>query len=137
MTLGQIHCTQLGLSRCWLLDWQEQYLFQLQTQLVHTCSCGVFAAFVTNHVLPCSWVESGTEISPFYDSLLAKLMVHAPTRKAAVAKMKQALAGEEDRHLLKGRRTCSCLLPLSTTHCKNCWFKRTNRQATTMPRPWA
>jgi urea carboxylase len=40
-----------------------------------------------------SWVEAGTEISPFYDSLLAKLMVHAPTRELAVKKMKQALAG--------------------------------------------
>lgn len=40
-----------------------------------------------------SWVEAGTEISPFYDSLLAKLMVHAPTRELAVKKLKQALAG--------------------------------------------
>jgi urea carboxylase len=41
-----------------------------------------------------SWVEAGTEISPFYDSLLAKLMVFAPTRDLAVAKMKEAIAGE-------------------------------------------
>jgi urea carboxylase len=40
-----------------------------------------------------SWVESGTEISPYYDSLLGKLMVHAPTRELAVAKIQQALAG--------------------------------------------
>lgn len=40
-----------------------------------------------------SWVEAGTEISPFYDSLLAKLMVFAPTRDLAVKKMKAALAG--------------------------------------------
>lgn len=42
-----------------------------------------------------SWVESGTEISPYYDSLLGKLMVHAPTREAAVAKIQEALAGRE------------------------------------------
>jgi acetyl/propionyl-CoA carboxylase alpha subunit len=38
-------------------------------------------------------VESGTEISPYYDSLLGKLMVYAPTREMAVAKIQQALAG--------------------------------------------
>lgn len=41
-----------------------------------------------------SWVESGTEISPFYDSLLGKLMVYAPTREIAVAKIQEALDGE-------------------------------------------
>lgn len=41
-----------------------------------------------------SWVESGTEISPFYDSLLGKLMVYAPTREIAVAKLQEALDGE-------------------------------------------
>lgn len=40
-----------------------------------------------------SWIEAGTEISPYYDSLLAKLMVFAPTRELAVKKLKQALAG--------------------------------------------
>jgi acetyl/propionyl-CoA carboxylase alpha subunit len=38
-------------------------------------------------------VQSGTEISPYYDSLLGKLMMHAPTRELAVAKIQQALAG--------------------------------------------
>lgn len=41
-----------------------------------------------------TWVEAGTEISPFYDSLLAKLMVFAPTRELAVKKIKEALAGD-------------------------------------------
>lgn len=27
-----------------------------------------------------TWVETGTEVSPHYDSMLAKLMVYAPTR---------------------------------------------------------
>lgn len=27
-----------------------------------------------------TWVETGTEISPYYDSMLGKLMVWAPTR---------------------------------------------------------
>ncbi|GIL54638.1 hypothetical protein Vafri_10369 [Volvox africanus] len=42
-----------------------------------------------------SWVETGTEVSPHYDSLLAKLMVWAPTRQEAVAKMVQALGKTE------------------------------------------
>lgn len=42
-----------------------------------------------------TWVETGTEVSPHYDSLLAKLMVWAPTREEAVAKMAEALAKTE------------------------------------------
>jgi len=39
-----------------------------------------------------TWVETGTEISPFYDSLIGKLMVHGRDRKDATAKMLRALA---------------------------------------------
>ncbi|GLC49765.1 hypothetical protein PLESTB_000289100 [Pleodorina starrii] len=42
-----------------------------------------------------SWVETGTEVSPHYDSLMAKLMVWAPTREEAVAKMARALERTE------------------------------------------
>lgn len=38
-----------------------------------------------------SWVETGTEVSPHYDSLLAKLMVWAPTREEAIETMATAL----------------------------------------------
>jgi urea carboxylase len=37
------------------------------------------------------WIVPGTEVSPFYDPLLAKVMVHAPDRAAAVSKLEQAL----------------------------------------------
>ena len=37
-------------------------------------------------------VERGTEVPAYYDPLIAKLMVHAPTRAAAVAAMQEALA---------------------------------------------
>ena len=40
-----------------------------------------------------TWVESGTEVTPFYDSLLGKLMVHGADRPDAVAKMVKALKG--------------------------------------------
>jgi len=36
-------------------------------------------------------VETGGEVSPFYDSMLAKLIVHAPSRAQAIAQMRQAL----------------------------------------------
>ncbi len=38
------------------------------------------------------WIEAGTQVSPFYDPLLAKLMVHAPTRAQALSKLDEALA---------------------------------------------
>ena len=37
-------------------------------------------------------VREGDVISPYYDSMIAKLIVHAPTRKQALAKMDKALA---------------------------------------------
>ena len=37
-------------------------------------------------------VREGDAISPFYDSMIAKLIVHAPTREQALAKLDQALA---------------------------------------------
>ena len=39
-----------------------------------------------------TWIETGTEVTPFYDSLLAKLMVFGANRKEAVAKLQAALA---------------------------------------------
>ena len=38
-------------------------------------------------------VYEGGEISMFYDSMIAKLIVHGPTRDAAIAKMRDALNG--------------------------------------------
>lgn len=41
------------------------------------------------------WIDAGTEVSPFYDPLLAKVMVHASDRSAAITKLRDAL--EETR----------------------------------------
>jgi urea carboxylase len=38
------------------------------------------------------WIETGTEVPAFYDPLLAKIIVHAPTRERALAELKIALA---------------------------------------------
>jgi urea carboxylase len=39
-----------------------------------------------------TWVQPGTDVTPFYDPLLAKIIVHAPTRAAAVDAMQDALS---------------------------------------------
>jgi acetyl-CoA carboxylase biotin carboxylase subunit len=36
-------------------------------------------------------IEAGSEVSLYYDPMLAKLIVHAPTRDAAIARMRRAL----------------------------------------------
>jgi acetyl-CoA carboxylase biotin carboxylase subunit len=38
-----------------------------------------------------TFVYSGYQVTPFYDSLIAKLIVHARTRELAIARMKRAL----------------------------------------------
>ena len=40
-----------------------------------------------------TWVETGTTVLPFFDSLLAKLMVHGSSRQEAVAKLQEAVSG--------------------------------------------
>ncbi|MGE3772644.1 MAG: urea carboxylase [Gammaproteobacteria bacterium] len=55
------------------------------------------AGLLTEVVLPAetrcdTWVAAGVEVSPFYDPLLAKIVVHADTRDAALAKLETALA---------------------------------------------
>jgi urea carboxylase len=39
------------------------------------------------------WIETGTEVTPFYDPMLAKLIVSAEDRPAAIEKLKAALSG--------------------------------------------
>jgi urea carboxylase len=39
-----------------------------------------------------TWVECGTEVTPFYDPLLAKIIVHGQTRTAALEQLRGALA---------------------------------------------
>ena len=38
-----------------------------------------------------TWVQTGTEVTHNYDSLLAKVMVHKPTRTEAIAAMSEAI----------------------------------------------
>jgi 3-methylcrotonyl-CoA carboxylase alpha subunit len=42
-----------------------------------------------------SGVEEGSKVTPFYDPMIAKLIVHAPTRKIAAAKLAKASAEVE------------------------------------------
>ena len=39
-----------------------------------------------------TWVEPGSEIPPYYDPMIAKIIVRAPDRAAALVKLQQALA---------------------------------------------
>jgi len=47
--------------------------------------------FATNARID-TWVETGSEVSPFYDPLVAKILVHAKDRASAVSDMRSALA---------------------------------------------
>jgi urea carboxylase len=39
-----------------------------------------------------TWVESGSEVTPYYDPMLAKIIVHGEDRKAALGRLRAALA---------------------------------------------
>ena len=57
-----------------------------------------------------SWVEPGTEVTPYYDPMLAKLIVRGPNRSAALAALQSALAetrlGGIETNLDYLRRVC-------------------------------
>lgn len=56
-------------------------------------SCGLLTEVKMDSAARCeTWVESGSEVSPYYDPMLAKIIVHENDRKAALAKMQQVLA---------------------------------------------
>lgn len=42
-----------------------------------------------------AWVNTGTEVSAYYDPMVAKLIVHADTRDAALVKLQQVLAATQ------------------------------------------
>ncbi|MDO9382659.1 MAG: urea carboxylase [Hyphomicrobiaceae bacterium] len=42
-----------------------------------------------------TWVESGAEVSPYYDPMIAKLIVTAPSREDALVKLQTSLAATE------------------------------------------
>ena len=48
-----------------------------------------------------SFVYDQYKVVPYYDSMIAKLIVHAPTRNEAIAKMRQAL----DEFVVEGIKT--------------------------------
>ena len=50
-----------------------------------------------------TWVRAGTEITPFYDPLLAKIVVHGATRAAAVDALRDALLGTSVRGIETNR----------------------------------
>jgi 3-methylcrotonyl-CoA carboxylase alpha subunit len=55
-------------------------------------SSGTIQRFAPPHFVRVdSWVADGAIVSPFYDSLLAKVIAYAPTRKDAVVTLAQAL----------------------------------------------
>ena len=67
-----------------------------------------------------TWLRSGTEVSPLYDSLLAKVMAHAPTREEARERLRAALEAsvvhgvETNREYL--RQALGCAPFVAGTH---------------------
>ena len=39
-----------------------------------------------------TYIESGSRVPPFYDSLMAKIIAHAPDRASALTRLRQAIA---------------------------------------------
>jgi urea carboxylase len=56
------------------------------------------SGLLTQVVLPTdirvdAWIETGSEVPPHYDPMLAKLIAHGATREAAIERLQQALSG--------------------------------------------
>jgi Biotin carboxylase C-terminal domain len=57
-----------------------------------------------------TWIHSGTEVTPFFDSLLAKVMIHAETREAAVGHMSRALTAMRVKGIPTNAQLMQCVL---------------------------
>ena len=59
-------------------------------------SSGILTEVSFPHDVRCdTWLERGTEITPYYDPLVAKLIVHEESREKAIAKLKSALSSSQ------------------------------------------
>ena len=54
-----------------------------------------------------TWVRDGTEVTPYYDPLLAKIVVHAPTRAEARRRVARRAARDDGRTASRPTATCS------------------------------
>jgi urea carboxylase len=55
-------------------------------------SCGLLTEVLfPDDVRVDGWVERGSEVTPYYDPMIAKVIAHAPTRNEAIAKLHAAL----------------------------------------------
>ena len=74
-------------------------------------STGTLRAFdIQGDVRVDTGVESGSEVTPYYDAMIAKLIAHAPTRKAALDKLADAL----ERTVVAGPKTNAAFLATLT-----------------------
>ena len=74
-----------------------------------------------------TWVQTGTTVTPHYDSLIAKLMVYAESRPAAIAKLQAALAETKVTHALRichDWRMCCCGSSAATHICSRARAER-------------
>ncbi len=76
-----------------------------------------------------SHVHEGYTVSPFYDSMIGKLIVHQPTRIEAIACMKRALS---ELHI-EGIKTT---IPLQLKILENAAFNESNVDTTFIERTW-
>lgn len=74
-------------------------------------------------------VTAGSVIAPYYDPLLAKLVVHAATRDHAVRRLRDAL----QRYVVSG-----CTTNLSFLHCvvEQTWFREGRMSTGTLEQEW-
>jgi len=57
-----------------------------------------------------TWIAAGTVVSPSYDSLLAKVMVHASTRADALTRMTDAVARMRVKGIPTNAQLLQCIL---------------------------
>src|SRR5690606_7837789 len=58
-----------------------------------------------------TWVATGTQVSPYYDPMIAKIIVHGRDRAEALARMREARS-EEHTSELQSRENLVCRLLL-------------------------
>lgn len=57
-----------------------------------------------------TWIVAGTDVTPNYDSLLAKVMVYGSSREEAIARMTEALTKMRVKGIATNAQLLECIL---------------------------
>ncbi len=113
-TLPPLSSLQVGPANGWAIQ-ARIYAEDPNKQFQPSAGLLTFVDFPENsrqHLRIDHWIAAGIEVSPLYDPMLAKVIIHEPNREAAIASLHEALS---DTHIEGIETNLSYLMAILST----------------------